>query len=221
MPPPTKFGRAVSSESALSRELQERRDRDAAAVDDGALVAYEAKWQRKLRKLQRANPQRWHVSGLSDEEVRDALTLRLIEAVRSGTADELELPLAGKEWGLLLMLRELRVLRRKFKLRVAPADFNDAPFAARAPTQEEQLLEGEAELRRNLARARAEQGLPLPQRRWLAALKLSARANAFFASSGAPNLSAASRMLGKNRSSAQRAYRELRARFIKERNRLG
>jgi hypothetical protein len=174
-----------------------------------------------LRKLQRANPQRWHVPGLSDEVVRDALTLRLIEAVRGRTTDEPELPLAGEEWGLLLMQRELRALRRSFRLRVAPADFEDAPFAARASTHEEQLLEGEAELRRDLARARAEQGLPLPQRKWLAALKLSARANAFFASSGEPNLSAASRLLGKNRSSAQRAYRELRARFIRERNRLG
>jgi hypothetical protein len=40
------------------------------------------------------------------------------------------------------------------------------------------------------------------------------------ASSDAPNLSAASRLLGKNRSSAQRAFRELQARFDRERRRL-
>ena len=42
----------------------------------------------------------------------------------------------------------------------------------------------------------------------------------FFASSDALNLSAVSRSLGKHRSSAQRAYEELRVRFTRERERL-
>jgi hypothetical protein len=52
-------------------------------------------------------------------------------------------------------------------------------------------------------------------------LKLSARSGGFFESSAEPNLSAASRVLGKNRSSAQRAYRELQTRFTAELSRRG
>lgn len=68
----------------------------------------------------------------------------------------------------------------------------------------------------SVAGQRAEQSLSRPQRRWLAALKLSARSGGFFQASAKPNLSAASRVLGKNRASAQRAYRELQARFSRE-----
>ena len=42
----------------------------------------------------------------------------------------------------------------------------------------------------------------------------------FFRASAEPNLSAASRLLGKNRSSALRAYRELQGRFSKEMKRI-
>lgn len=112
---------------ALLAERADELDRDAAVNGDTALVRYEAKWRRKLARLQRA---------------------------------------------------------------------------------------------RALARERAERSLSRPQRAWLAALERSANAGAFFESSGLPNLSAASRVLGKDRSSAQRAYRELRGRFIEELNRL-
>jgi len=196
--------------------LADRTQRDAAIVDDLALVAYEAKWQKKLVTLQRTYPARWRVAGLSDEEVRDLLTLRLIEAVRRADPGELSQQRPGREWGLLVIQVELRALRRVFKLNVTPADFGEAPVSSRAPDQEEQWLEGEMERARALAQAQAERGLSRPQRQWLAALKLSARAGGFFESSAEPNLSAASRVLGKNRSSAQRAYRELQTRFTAE-----
>lgn len=201
---------------ALAAEHSERRERDAARTEDGALVAYEAKWQRQLARLQRRFPERWRVVGLSDEEVRDLLTLRLIEAVRDPDGVELALARPGKEWGLLIAQRALRALRRGFRLNVSPADFSEAQWGSRSPNQEELWLEGEAERNRRAAQERAERGLSRPQRSWLAALKLSAHAGGFFEASAEPNLSAASRILGKNRSSAQRAFRELQARFSAE-----
>jgi hypothetical protein len=193
-------------------------ERDAAAGDDGALVRYQRKWERKLAHLQRVYPQRWRVAGLSDEEVRDALTLRLLEAVRTG-ADEPGRP--GQDWGLTVMQRHLAVLRKRFRLAATPTDFDAAPTAQRAPTQEELWLEVEAAGRRALAREQAESGLTRPQRRWLAALEDAARDGDFFAASDEPNLSAASRLLGKNRSSAQRAYRNLQRQFLRARDRTG
>jgi hypothetical protein len=200
----------------LAAELSDRRERDAARTNDQALVAYEAKWQRKLARLQRRFPERWCVGGLSDEEVRDFLTLRLLELVRDPDGRELTLARPGKEWGLLITQQALRALRRGFRLKVSPADFSAAQWSSLGPNQEELCLEGEAERHRRSAQERAERGLSRPQRSWLAALKLSARAGGFFEASAEPNLSAASRLLGKNRSSAQRAYRELQARFSAE-----
>jgi hypothetical protein len=207
---------AEPSSKALLAELADRAQRDAARSDDRALVAYEAKWQRKLRRLQQRFPARWRVAGLSDEEVRDILTLRLIEAVRQGKPDELALARPGREWGLLIVQRELRALLRAFKLPAIPVDFRQMPVVQRELDQEEQLLQSEAARLFSVAQQRAEQGLTRPQRQWLAALKLSARAGCFFEASAEPNLSAASRVLGKNRSSAQRAYHELQARFARE-----
>ena len=204
------------SARATVAELSDRRERDAARTEDRALVDYQAKWYRRLARLQRSFPERWRVVGLSDEEVRDLLTLRLIEAVREPDAAELALARPGKEWGLLVAQRALRTLRRSFRLKVSPADFSEAHFDSRGPNQEEQWLEDEAERNRRSAQERAERGLSRPQRSWLAALKLSAHAGGFFAASAEPNLSAASRILGKNRSSAQRAFRELQARFSAE-----
>lgn len=202
--------------AALLAEQRDRAERDAAQSDDRALVCYEAKWQRKLRRLQQRFPERWRVPGLSDEELRDILTLRLIEAVRAASAEEFALARPGREWGLLLVQRELRKLRRTFKLTAIPVDFGQAPVVQPELNQEERLLADESERRLCLAQERAELGLSRPQRQWLAALKLSARAGGFFEASAEPNLSAASRVLGKNRSSAQRAYRELQARFSRE-----
>jgi len=115
---------------------------------------------------------------------------------------------------------ELRALRKSFRLATLPVDFAEAVSDCRAPSQEESFFELEAERSRNLAQARAEGQLSRPQRRWLSALKLSAHAGDFFAASAEPNLSAAARLLGKNRSSAQRSYRELQLRFGRELERL-
>ena len=207
---------AEPSLRALQNEHSDRAQRELARSDDAALVRYEAKWQRKLRRLQQTFPERWRVAGLSDEEVRDILTLRLIEAVRQASPEELALARPGREWGLLIVQRELRALRRAFKLAAVPVDFNAAALPQAELDQEEQLLAGESARLYSLAQQRAEQGLSRPQRQWLAAMKLSARAGGFFAASAEPNLSAASRVLGKNRASAQRAYRELQARFSRE-----
>ncbi len=212
--------RGDATARALESERADHEQRAAAAGDDAALVAYQAKWARKLRRLQRAFPERWRVPGLSDEEVCDRLTLRLIEAVRRPAPAELELQRPGKEWGLLIVRVELRALRKRFRLGALPVDFTEIKRDSGAPSQEERWLELEAERQRSQAEARAEERLSGPQRRWLAALKLSARAGNFFASSAEPNLSAAARILGKSRSSAQRCYRELQCRFGRELERL-
>lgn len=217
---PTDPSLKAPSASALAAELRERRERDAALTDDAALVVYEAKWQRKLRKLQRAFPARWRVAGLSDDEVRDVLTLKLLEALRRADAAELEMARPGREWGLLVVQRELRALRRGFRLDVVVADLGEARLLTHNPSHEEAWLEHEAAQCRGLAQARAEQSLSQPQRRWLEAFKASAGDGAFFEASAEPNLSAPSRALGKHRSSALRAYRELQARFSAELSRV-
>jgi hypothetical protein len=213
---PTEPSLSARSARALGAEQRDRSERDAALTDDDALVAYEAKWQRRLGKLQRAFPARWRVAGLSDEEVRDLLTLRLLEAVRRADSEALALARPGREWGLLIAQRELRALRKGFRLNVVLADQGEGRLPSRGPNQEDAWLDHEATRSRCLAQARAEQGLSAPQRRWLGAFRASAEQGAFFEASAEPNLSEASRALGKHRSSALRAYRELQARFSAE-----
>ena len=203
---------------AAQRALLDERERRQAAVDDGALVSYQRKWELKLRRLQRAHPARWRVAGLSEEEVRDALTLRLIEAVRGGA--EPEPGTEGKEWGLTVVERALRGLRKSFRLEATPMDFRAVSLEERVPTQEQRYLDDEASVARSIARQRAREQLSQPQRRWLAALSLAAMQGEFFQTSDRVNLSAASRMLGKDRSSAQRAYRALQTCFQRELERL-
>jgi hypothetical protein len=206
--------------TALSAELADERERDAAMHSDAALIRYQQRWERKLARLQRAYPQRWHVPSWSDEEVRDALTLRLIEAVRTQPEVHIEYCRAGKEWGLLVMQQELAQLRRTFRLRTTLTDFSDAPLLQREANQEERWLEREADTCRALATQSAQQQLSQPQRRWFSALKFAANSGEFFQTSDQLNLSAASRLLGKHRSSAQRAYKELQVHFTRELERL-
>jgi hypothetical protein len=59
-------------------------------------------------------------------------------------------------------------------------------------------------------------GLSESERPWYAALRLAAHQGAFFEASDRLDLSAASRLLGKDRSSAHRAYREIQAHFQAE-----
>lgn len=202
------------------RYAADARERDDAARDDAALVSYQQKWQRRLLRLQRSYPARWRVPGLSDEEVRDALTLRLIEVVRGDRALYQQYEPGVGEWGLAVMRRHLGELRRSFRLSATPTDFSDEPAREREPDQEQQLLSLESEACRGLAAARAQSQLSRPQRRWLAALKMAANCGAFFEASQQLNLSAAARVLQKNRSSAQRAYRELQVQFSRELERL-
>lgn len=86
----------------------------------------------------------------------------------------------------------------------------------RAPTFEERTLEVEHEALLARASERAHETITGPQRRWLSAMKLAARFGEFFESSDRLNLSAASRILGKHRSSATRAYKELQEHFQDE-----
>jgi hypothetical protein len=202
----------------LTAEADDERERDAAVEGDAALIAYDRKWARRLAKLQRAHPSRWRLPGLSDEELRDALTLRLIDAVRTRSEELSKHHRPGKEWGLLFLARQRRIMRSSFRLQVVLTD--PSPVFDRTLDEEERLIADQTLSAMALARQRAEARLTRPQRRWLAAMKMMANAGAFFESSGRLNLSAVSRMLDKNRSSAQRAFEELQHRFVRELQRL-
>jgi len=201
---------------ALDAELADERARDRARAGAAELVRYQEAWERRLARLQRAHPQRWHVPGLSDDEVRDALTLHLIELIVAPPGGEPPPGRAGQCWGLCMAREQLSALRRSFRLAATPTDFEASPARDRAESQEERCLELEGEQRRSVARARAERQLNQPQRRWLAAMQHAAAEGHFFQTSDDLNLSAASRALGKNRSSALRAYRSLEECFRRE-----
>ncbi len=205
--------------NASPRQSADLLERDRAAVDDVALVRYQAKWDRTLQRLQRAHPERWAVAGLSPEEVRDALTLRLVEVVRGDRDAYGHYDHDRREWGLSVVVEHLSALRKRFRLGATPIDFREAVVAERGEGLEERCLSAEYEVGLALAERRARQSLSGTQRRWLSAMTLAANAGEFFQSSDQLNLSAASRLLGKNRSSAQRAYRDLQAHFAKERGR--
>lgn len=219
------------------------------ARDETSLVQYLKVWEHKVRKLQRRHPERWCVRGWSDEEVRDALTLHLFEAVQfeavqgggnasfssadvpcgNGDArpDSDDVPRGNDDaqpdsddWALDLLARRVRELQRGSRLNVTVMDLSDAPLLQREPSHEERYLEQEDDTRHATAAERARESLNQPQRRWLAAMQWTANRGDFFESSDRPNLSAASRVIGKNRSSAARAYKELQARFQEELERL-
>jgi hypothetical protein len=188
------------------------------ASPDTVLVRYLALWEQRVRALQRRHPGRWCVRGWSDEEVRDALTLRLFEAAQSGDV----LPRAdgtGDE-ELAILAGHLKSLRRGSRLRVTVMDLHESPVIEREPSQEERYLDFETSARFAVAADRARASLNQPQRRWLAAMQWTANRGDFFEASDKLNLSAASRVIGKNRSSALRAYREIEARFREELERL-
>lgn len=203
----------------LAAEAADERQRDAAVTDDAALVLYERKWTQRLTRLQRAHPRRWRVEGWSELELRDELTLRLIDALRARTDELSRHRAAGKEWGLLFLAHERRSLERDFRLKVVLTE--PPAVLERGPTGEERLLEDEHENLLALARERAESTLSRPQRSWYAAMRLTASAGAFFEASGNLNLSEVSRTCGKNRSSATRAFAELKTVFTRELTKLG
>lgn len=209
-----RFGRA-----ALAAEYADDEARALARSNGPALARYQQKCDRAFARLQRAHPQRWRVAGLSDDEVRDALTLRLIELIVATPADAPR-GRPGKAWSLCVAQAHLAHLRRSFRLGALPTDFDATPVLERAPGLEERWIELEADHRRALAGERAEHQLNRPQRRWLAAMQHAAADGEFFASSDQLNLSAAARQLGKNRSSAQRAYGALQECFRRELERL-
>jgi len=209
---------STRAERALRLAEGDERERAAAADDDAALIGYEAKWRAKLYKLISRYPERWTIPGLSQEELVDELTLRLIGAIRTTPAELLCDPHPGASWTLSFLVQERRRLRASFRLNVVLADVS--PLLDGAANEEERLIELETEQTYAVARERAERELSRPQRRWFAALKLSANAGGFFASSGEPNLAAASRLLDKHRSSAVRAFSELQEHFERKLNQL-
>lgn len=197
--------------------------------DATSLVQYLKVWEHKVRTLQRRHPGRWCVRGWSDEEVRDALTLHLFEAVQSGDAPRDtdgtmhsggDAPRDTDDWAFALLARRVRELQRASRLNVAVMDLSDAPLLQREPSHEELHLELEDNSRRATAAERARENLNQPQRRWLAAMLWTANRGDFFEASDRLNLSAASRVIGKSRSSAARAYKELQSRFQEELERL-
>jgi hypothetical protein len=121
---------------------------------------------------------------------------------------------------LRILRRQLAMLKKSFRLGATPTDFNETSLPQREAGEEARWLELEAEACRAEAAAAARARLSTPQRRWLAAFKLAANGGAFFEASDEPNLSAASRVIGRHRSSAQRAYQELQAQFQRERSRI-
>lgn len=197
----------------LASVIADTRARDAALEDDTALVRYQEQWSAAIERMQRAHPSRWRVRGLSDDEVRDALTLRLLEVLRGTREEHAEYDHPEKPWGLRVIERELRALRERFRLDATPMDLSGAPLLVREEGQEARFLELETQACRALAERNARARLSRPQQRWLSAMTLAANAGAFFTATDRFNPSAASRLLGKNRSSALRAFRELQVNF--------
>jgi len=203
----------------LATEADDERQRDAALDGDRALVAYERKWAGSISVLQRRHPSRWRLPGLSDEELRDELTLRLVAALRGDPCELRRHCRAGKAWGLVFLAHERSRLRRDFRLNIVLAD---PPLAfERQASGEEALIEHEHATVRERARARAESTLSRPQRDWYAAMRTAANAEHFFEASGKLNLSEAARARGKNRSTATRAFAELTHVFSRELAKLG
>ncbi len=163
-------------------------------------------------RLEAEHPARWRIAGLSAEEVVDVLTLHLIEGVRDGAAMALQ-GRPGREWGLLRAEAHVRTLRRTFRLDATPVDLRAAPIVARTLDPEALWVEAEAERSLGAARSAAERALASNQRAWLDALRATVTEGEVFAASGKPNLTAASRRVGMNRSSALRAYRNLQQIF--------
>ena len=206
--------------AALTAEYAEDSERELARQDSAALARYVTRWTRKIAYRQRVHAARWSVPGLSPEEVRDALSLRLWELLSGDRAGERAYCRAGRVWGLEVAVQELRSLRRRFKLAPVSVDFWATPLPECAPNQEARFMELEASACRALAERQARGGLSQVQRTWLLALEAAARGGSFFRSSQALNLSAASRALGKNRSSALRAYRQLEDEFQRALDRI-
>lgn len=197
---------------ALRSEKHDELARDEARAHDAALVAYQSHWERRLKQLARRYPERFAAPGLSPEELRDTLTLHLIEAVRHPERDS-EFTLPGKEWGLVVVTAQLRELRRRFRLRAEVTDLRTVTLLQEGCSAEDLWLERESRECATWAAAAAERGLSASEKQWYAALRAAARQGAFFEASDRLNLSAASRLVGKDRSSAHRAYREIQAQF--------
>jgi hypothetical protein len=186
------------------KEKTQRRERDRALITMD-MIELQRAWDAKIRRMQRAHPARWHVRGWSDEEVRDDLTLRVLE---HATCDETAIERAVRE--------RLNELRRTFRLRVHAVAAT--PSWRNVPSDEERFIEREGDVARKSAGDRAERRLGAPQRKWLGAMRVAAERGEFFASSDDLNLSAAARVLGRDRSAAKRAWDVLRARFARERS---
>lgn len=200
---------------ALTAEKRDELARDRARSNDHYLCDYQAYWERRIERLTRRYPERFFTPGLPFEELRDSLTLALLDAIRHPDGDD-AYTLPGKEWGLLVITSKLRELRRRFRLDAQLTDFREVTPLERSASAEEHWVERESDENRRWAAAAAERRLSTSERQWYAALRQTARGGEFFAASERLNLSAASRLLGKDRASAHRAYREIQARFRAE-----
>lgn len=199
----------------LRCELEDERERDAAAqYGRDALVFYTDKWRRRLEQLQRLRTSSWTIPNMTAEESIDQLELRLLEAVvRHERFQSHARP--GCEWGFLFLAAEKDSLRRVGKVFAVNARtphlcdlLGDAPLSA-----EEMLISVEDQRARERALREFESSLSRPQKKWLAAFRLAFGQGDTFATSGKLNLAHVARSLGKDRSSAQRAQKELKALF--------
>lgn len=211
-----------------SETLDDEALRVAARSSDPALCAYEARWRGRLRASMRKRPRYFHVPGLPNDEVLDAVLLGLVEHVRGADGSRLDLSgslrgdsehRANRPLELVLAETTVRDLRHRYRLAATPVDFREVDVQSRTETPEQAVLDREHDTTRELAARRAEAGLDPERRAWLEAFRRSANDGAFFAESGKPNLAAASRVLGRHRSSALRAYVDLGRRFRHARDR--
>lgn len=133
----------------LERELRDEQMRDGASLSEDALLLYLDAWDKRIAQEQRHFSRRWHVPGHSHEGVREAITLRLLEAVKQpGGFDDCEG--LGREASFVLAHRE-----RKRLLRQREIDEGDEPVIAdiyhrRAPSPEDAFMAGQ---RRTVAEA--------------------------------------------------------------------
>src|SRR5690606_10262647 len=73
--------------AALAAEKLDELARDRARGSDRELCDYQAHWERRIERLTRRYPERFFTPGLSFEELRDSLTLALLDEVRYPQGD--------------------------------------------------------------------------------------------------------------------------------------
>jgi hypothetical protein len=120
-----KFQEEIGWENLRRERLDERRRLNAARSDD-AMQKYLARWDRSIKKFRIAFPRRWRVPGLSDEELRAELQLRLLNRLRGGlTWEAYEKP--GAEATYMFLDRERNAMRKRNRMYDATVTLGNLP----------------------------------------------------------------------------------------------